>query len=218
MAEPNSLRQLREKELITLRERVERRIKLKPGPKRIRRVAGIDIVLTPEAFKVHVCTCLTSFPKLQVLEEAIATDELDDAARRRLGNITLVPLVLSVLKMLKHNPDVVMIRELSLREEIPFASYVGVISGKPCVGISERPSSFKAISKWEGVKRAGNVKIRGHKTPLGVIAGHLMTLKDAAALARASAKETRMPEPVRGAGLRVRAWEREWRRVNLERR
>jgi hypothetical protein len=37
-------------------------------------------------------------------------------------------------------------------------------------------------------------------------------------LTRASAKETRLPEPIRNAGVRVRAWEREWRRVNLERR
>jgi deoxyinosine 3'endonuclease (endonuclease V) len=132
--------------------------------------------------------------------------------------VVLVPLILSVLKMLKGNPDAVMLRELSVKEEIPLASYVGVISGKPTIGITEKPSSLKTLAKWEGVKRAGRVKIRGHKTPLGVIAGHLTNFKDAAALVKATAVETRLPQPVRSAGLRARAWEREWRRVNLERR
>jgi deoxyribonuclease V len=217
MARVGALIELRAKELITLKERVERRIKLKPGRKRVRRIAGIDIVLTPKAAKVHVCASLMSFPRLEILEEAIATDEMDMSVQRNLGNIILVPLILSVLKMLKRKVDVVMIRELSLKEEIPLSSYVGVISGKPSVGISERGSSVRRLSKWNGVKRGGPVKIRGHKTTVGVIAGHLMTFKDASSLVRACIKETRMPEPVRNAGMRVRAWEREWRRVNLER-
>ena len=79
MAKVSALSELRSKELMTLRGRVERRIKFKPGPKRIRRIAGVDIVLTPQASKVHVCACLMSFPKMQVIEEAIATDELEAA-------------------------------------------------------------------------------------------------------------------------------------------
>jgi deoxyinosine 3'endonuclease (endonuclease V) len=218
MVDRNALEQLRAKELLMLRDRVERRIKLKSPPKRIRRIAGIDIVLTPIARKVHVCACLMSFPKLQIVEETIATDELDAIGRHDLGNVVLVPLVLSVLKMLKSNPDLVMIKELSVKEEIPLSAYIGVISGKPAIGISEKASSLKTLEKWEGMKRAGRVKIRGHKTPLGVIVGHLTTFKDASALVKASVTDARLPQPVRDAGLRVRAWEREWRRVNLERR
>ncbi|MFH1311842.1 MAG: endonuclease V [Candidatus Eisenbacteria bacterium] len=216
MAEVAALKDLRARELLTLKERVERRIKFKAAPKSIRRIAGIDIVLTPAAAKIHVCASLLSYPKLVVLEEAIATDELDDAVLTELGNVSLVPLVLSVLKMLKQKTDLIMIKELSLREELILASYVGVIAGRPSIGVSDRSSNLKSLSKWEGVKRAGSIKIRGHKTRVGVIAGHLVTFKDASALVKACAKETRMPEPVRCAGSRVHAWEREWRRVNLE--
>ena len=216
MAEVAALKDLRAKELITLKERVERRVKFKAAPKRIRRIAGIDLVLTPQAAKVHVCVCLMSFPKLTVLEEAIATDEMDDAVQTELGNVSLVPLILSVLKMLKAKNDLIMIREPSLREDLTLASYVGVIAGRPSIGVSDRSSNLKTISMWQGVKRAGSVKIRGHKTRVGVIAGHLVTFKDASTLVKACAKETRMPEPIRGAAARVHAWEREWRRVNLE--
>ncbi len=218
MVEPSALMKLRIKELTTLKERVEKKIRLKKAPKRIRRIAGIDIVLTPEAHKVHVCTCLTSVANLQVVEEATATDELDDVIMKRLGNLSLVPLILSVLKMLKNTPDLIMIRELSARDEIPLASYVGVISGKPSIGLSQKSPAVKTVAKWEGVKRAGPVKLRGHKTRLGVIAGHLVTFRDAASLVKATVTDSRMPEPVREAGLRVRAWEREWRRVNLSRK
>lgn len=218
MVKANALTKLRMKELTTLKERVKRKIKLKKAPKRIRRIAGIDIVLTPEAHKVHVCTCVTSTRSLEVLEEAIATDELDDTIMANLGSLGLVPLILSVLKMLKNNPDMIMIRELSAREDIPLASYVGVISGKPAIGLSEKSPGLKTMAKWEGVKRAGPVKIRGQRTPVGVVAGHLVTFKDAASLVKATVTDSRLPEPVRDAGLRVRAWEREWRRVNLERR
>jgi deoxyinosine 3'endonuclease (endonuclease V) len=218
MAEPNSLRELRTKELTTLRDRVAKRIKIKPSGKRVRRIAGVDIMLTPQASKVHICACLLSFPKLEVLEEAIATDELDMVLYRQLGPLVFVPLVLSVLKMLKRKVDVIAVREPMLGEEIPLASYIGVISGRPAFGVSERVGGLRKMAKLDGVRRAGLLKLRGSKTGVSVVAGHLLSLKDASVLARACAKETRIPEPIRNAGVRVRSWEREWRRVNLERR
>jgi len=218
MAEPSSLRELRIKELTTLKGRVAKRIKIKPSTKRVRRIAGIDIMLTPQASKVHICACLVSFPKLEVLEEAIATDELDMLLYRHLGPLVFVPLVLSVLKMLKRKVDVIAVREPALGEEIPLSAYIGVISGRPAFGVSERVGGVRKIAKWEGVSRAGLLKLRGAKTGVSVVAGHLLSLKDASILTRACAKETRLPEPIRNAGVRVRAWEREWRRVNLERR
>lgn len=218
MANAGSLKELRAKELTTLKERVARRVKIRPLAKRVRGIAGLDIALTRRASKVHVCACLMSYPDLAILEEAIATDEMDMRAFKELGVVALVPLALSVLKMLKRNLDVVVVREPTLGEAIPLASYVGVISGKPALGVSERPSSLVNLAKWEGQRRAALVRMRGHRTTVSVIAGHNLGLKDAVAIARACAKETRIPEPVRNAGTRVRAWEREWKKVNLGRR
>ncbi len=215
MAEAEALRRLRMMELNLLRERVTRRMKLKPAPKRMRRVAGIDVVTTLEAGKAHAAVCLLSFPRMQTLEEAIATDEIDRVLYADVGSATFVPLIMNVLKMLKRNPDVILIRELSLRDDIPLAAYVGVIAGKPSIGISERGSNFKTRKAPDRTKIAGPVKVRGHRTPLVVVAGHLVTFKDAEKIVKALITETRMPAPVRGAGLRVRAWEREWRRLNI---
>ena len=218
MADTGSLRELRARELTTLRERVARRIRLKPLSKRVRRIVGVDVALTPAAPKVHVCACLMSLPKLEVLEEAIATDEFDPAAYKQLGAVVVVPLMLSVLKMLKRNFDVIVVKEPSRPEHIPTASFVGVISGKPCFGVIERATSLAKVAKWDGELRAGTVKLRGHKMPLGVIAGHNLDLRDAKALAKSSAKESRLPDPIYNAGTRVRAWEKEWKRVNLGRK
>ncbi len=201
---------------MSLRDRVAKRIKAKRAPKRIRRIAGIDIAVTPEGGRVHICACLLSFPKLEIIEEAIATDELDEPLLRTVGNVFFVPLVQSVLKMLKRKADVVMIREPSFKESIPLASYVGVISGRPSFGVSERCSVPVNLVKWDGIKRGGMVKIRGHKTPIAVVAGHLMTFVDATRITKACCKGSRIPEPIRSAGMRVRAWERQWRRVNIE--
>jgi deoxyinosine 3'endonuclease (endonuclease V) len=77
MPERGSLVELRLRELATLRERVARRLKLKPLTKRVRRIAGVDVIITRRASKVHVCACLMSCPRLEVIEEVIATDELD---------------------------------------------------------------------------------------------------------------------------------------------
>lgn len=216
MAELSALKELKMQELRTLRDRVERRVKIKPAPKRMKRIAGVDIVFTEEANKIHVCASLLSYPKLQVLEEAIATDDVDTALHEALGNMVYVPLILSVLKMLKQKCDAIMVKELPLGSELPLAGYVGVISGRPTIGISPRGGGLKKIAKWEGKRRAGAVKIRGHRTPMGVVAGHMVTFKDAASLVKNCVAETRIPEPVRNAGMRVRAWEREWRRLNLE--
>lgn len=218
MIDAGALTELRSRELTILKERVANRVKIKPLAKRVRRIAGLDIVLTPRAAKIHVCACLMSFPNLEIIEEAIATDEMDMRAMKDLGLVAMVPLALSVLKMLKRNFDVVMVREPSLSEAIPLASYVGVISGKPACGVSERASNLAKLAKSGGVRRAGAVKIRRHKAAVSVIAGHNMGLKDAVAITRGCATEARMPEPVRNAGMRVRAWEREWKKVNLGRK
>jgi deoxyribonuclease V len=216
MAELSALRELKKQELRTLKHRVEGRVKIRPAPKRIRRIAGVDMVFTEEANKVHVCASLLSYPKLQVLEEAIATDDVDPALAEDLGNMLYVPLILSVLKMLKQKCDAIMVKELPLGSGLPLAGYVGVIAGRPTIGISPRGGGLKRIAKWEGKRRAGAVKIRRHSTPLGVVAGHMVTFKDASSLAKGCIVETRIPEPVRNAGMRVRAWEREWRRLNIE--
>jgi deoxyinosine 3'endonuclease (endonuclease V) len=218
MANPGMLKDLRARELGILRERVARRVKIKPLAKRTRKIVGLDLALTPRASKMHVCACLMSLPNLVTLEEAIATDELDVRAFKELGLVALVPLTLSVLKMLKRNFDVIIVREPVLSEAIPLSSYVGVISGKPAYGISERASTLSKLATWEGRRRAGAVKIRGRGAAVSVIAGHNIDLKDAASVTKACARETRLPEPVRNAGTRVRAWEREWKRVNLGKR
>jgi deoxyribonuclease V len=216
MAEVNVLTELKKRELLILRERVQRRIKPKGSPKRIKRIAGVDIVFTEEAGKIHVCASLCSYPRMVVLEEAIATDDIDRSLTEDLGNIAHVPLILSVLKMLKAKYDIIMIKELPFRGESPLSSYLGVIAGHPAIGISPRGGGLKRFARWEGARRAGAVKIRGHKTPLGVVAGHLIAFKEAAGLVKACCTDSRIPEPVRDAGNRVRAWEREWRRLNLE--
>lgn len=206
---------LRAKELEKLRERVGSRIKMKKGPKTVRRVAGIDIVLSPKAGRVHVCASMLSFPKLKVLEEAIATDELSEEAIKALGNVAFVPVVQSVLKMLKRNADVLMIRELTLKEDIPLAGYVGVVSGRPSIGISPRGTTPRKLAMWHDAKRSGPVKIKGHATPITVIAGHMTNLTDAGKLAKACCTDARIPEPLRDAGSRVRAWEKAWSKFNI---
>lgn len=215
MSKRDVVGELRARELERLRERVASRVKKKSGPKRVRRIVGIDLVPTPKAGRVHICASMLSFPKLKVLEEAIATDELSEDAVKSLGNVAFVPLIQSVLKMLKRNPDIVMMKEVTLKEEIPLASYVGVISGKPSFGVSPRGTTPRKLAKWDNLKRSGPVKIRGHSTPITVVAGHLTTFSDASRIARACCTEARIPEPLREAGSRVRAWERAWKKFNV---
>lgn len=218
MVETEALRKLRLTEFNLLRERVVKRIKFKPAPKRIRRIAGVDIVTTLEAGKAHAAACLISFPRMQILEEAIATDEIDRVLYADVGNPIFIPLIMNVLKTLKRNPDLILVKELSLRDEIPLAAYVGVIAGKPTIGVNERGSGYKGRKGPDRIKISGSVKIRGHRTPIAVVAGNLVTFKDAQSIVKALAKDVRLPAPIRGAGMRVRAWEREWRRLNIGRR
>jgi deoxyribonuclease V len=215
MAKRDIVGELRAKELEKLRERVAGRVRRKNGPKRVRRVVGIDLVLSPKAGRAHVCASMLSFPRLKVLEEAIATDELSDEAIKALGNVAYVPLIQSVLKMLKRKPDVVMVKEISLKEEIPLAGYVGVISGRPSIGVSPRGTTPRKLARWDNARRSGPVKIRGYAQALTVIAGHLTSFEDAGRIVKACSTEARIPEPLRDAGARVRAWEKAWSKFNI---
>ncbi len=217
MFEEGALGKLREEEFVKLRERVEKKVRIKPLSKRIGKVAGLVFVIDRDIQRVHGAISLISLSKMKILEEATATEEFDAKLNKVVGNCSLVPFALSLLKMLKRNPDLVLIKEITLKDKLPLCACVGVIAGKPSVGISDRGWRF-AMGKRDGVKIAGSLKIKGRKAPVGVIAGHLVGLKDAEAIVKKATIEAGMPEPIRSATSRLKAWLDEWRRLNVKNR
>lgn len=217
MFEEHALGKLREQELSKLRERVERRVRIKPLSKRVRKIAGLAFVIDHEVERVHGAVTLMSLQKMKVLEEATATEEFDVALNQAIGNCSLVPFALSLLKMLKGNPDLVMVREVTLKDKLPLCCCVGVIAGKPSLGIADRGWRF-ALDRRDGIKIAGSVRLKGKKAPIGVIAGHLIGLKDAQTIVKQLTLEAGLPEPIRNATIRLKAWLDEWRRLNIKKK
>ncbi|MGQ9809940.1 MAG: endonuclease V [bacterium] len=216
MLEEQSLRKLKEMELRRLKERVEKRIKIKPLSKSIRKIAGLVFVIDKDSERVHGAISLISLQKMKILEEATATEEFDAKLDQAVGNCSLVPFALSLIKMLERNPDLILIKEINLKDRIPLSAFVGVIAGKPSIGIAERGWRF-AGERREGMKIAGPLRVRGRKAPIGVVAGHHVRLKDAQTIVRKTTIQAGMPEPLRGAMRRLKAWLGEWQRVNIGR-
>lgn len=214
MFEEQALGKLREEELRKLRERVEKKIKIKPLSKSVGKIAGLAFVIDRRVERVHGAVSLMSLQKMKVLEEATATEEFDASLNQAVGNCSLVPFALSLLKMLKRNPDLILVKEVTLKDRLPLSSCVGVIAGKPSVGIADRGWRF-ALEKRDGIRIAGSVRLKGRKGPIGVIAGHLVALKDAQTIVRKTTVEAGQPEPIRNSMVRLKAWLDEWRRLNV---
>lgn len=215
MFEEQALGKLREEELRKLRERVEKRIKIRPLSKRIGKIAGLAFVIDHEVERVHGAVTLMSLRKMKILEEATATEEFDARLNQAVGNCSLVPFALSLLKMLKRNPDLILVKEVTLKDKLPLSSCVGVIAGKPSIGIADRGWRF-ALEKRDGIRIAGSMRLKGRKAPIGVIAGHMVGLKDAQAIVRQATLEAGLPEPIGNAMVRLKAWLDEWRRLNVK--
>ncbi len=134
------------------------------------------------------------------------------------------PAVLS-LRRLQIKPDVILVEGHGLAHprRCGFASYLGLITGKPTVGVAKTglighsvtgsaSGDIKYVEDMDEIVGAAIVTKMGCR-PIFVSAGHMVSLQTAIRIARHCTKESRLPEPILKAHQLATA---EKRKINIK--
>ena len=177
---------------------------------KLRYIAGVDVAYTDEmavgAVSVH------EFPSLSQVEVKTAIVKAVFPYIPTLLSFREVHPVISAIRKLEVNPDIFMVDGHGLAHpyRLGFASHLGVILGKPTIGVAKK----LLCGKIEGIpKRVGEfalikddrevigaaLLVKEGQKPIYVSIGHMISLETAIKIVSATIRNYRIPEPIRAA-------------------
>ena len=177
---------------------------------KLRYVAGVDVAYTDEmavgAVSVH------EFPSLSQIEVKTAIVKAVFPYIPTLLSFREVHPVISAIRKLEANPDIFMVDGHGLAHpyRLGFASHLGVILGKPTIGVAKKllcgkieklprkAGEFALIRDDDEVVGAALLTKEGQK-PVYVSIGHMISLETAIKIVSITARKYRIPEPIRAA-------------------
>ena len=178
----------------------------------LRRVAGADVAYSDS--KAYAAIVITELPSFKVVEETVYTGKAPIPYIPGLLAFREGPLILKALKNVRSRFQVLLINGHGIAHPLRcgLATYVGVLAGKPTVGVAgkllvgyvlRRPEKVLEYTPiWFEEEVVGYcLKPRGRGKPIYVSPGHLVSLEGALDIAIASLGRYRMPEPLRLAHI-----------------
>lgn len=180
--------------------------------KPLRKVAGADVAYADS--KAYTAIVVTELPDFKVLDKAVYTGRTSIPYIPGLLAFREGPLILKGLRLVRCRFQILLINGHGIAHPLRcgLATYVGVLAGKPTVGVArellvglvprlpERPLDYAPILL------GGNIvgyclKPRGRGKPVYISPGNLVSPKGALEVALTSLGRYRMPEPLRLAHI-----------------
>lgn len=176
------------------------------------KVAGVDVAYGNS--KAYVAIVVTELPDFKVVDKVIYIGKAPIPYIPGLLAFREGPVILRGLKLVRHEFQVLQINGHGIAHPLGcgLATYVGVLSGKPTVGVAkellvghiprlpEKPLEYVPI--WfEGDLVGYCLKPTRRSKPIYVSPGNLVSPEGALEVALASLGQYRMPEPLRLAHL-----------------
>ncbi len=203
------------REAASLQQKLAEKVKIKKlDLEKIRIVAGVDVSYSRTSKKLYAAVVALSFPELKILEKRGYAGRVSFPYLPGLLFFREGESLVKALQSLNIEPDILMVDGHGLTHPRGFgiACHLGVIFGKPSVGVakkplsgefalpSEKPGSWSPIIK-EGEKIGLVLRTRPQSKPVYVSPGHLINLESAYRLAWQTTRGHRLPEPIRLAHL-----------------
>lgn len=202
-------------EAASLQKKLSARVKIKKlSLNKIKAVAGVDVSYSRTSKKLYAAVVILSFPELKTLEKRGYTGSASFPYVPGLLFFREGEALVKALEALKTEPDVLMVdgHGLSHPRGFGIASHLGVIFGKPSLGIAKKPLSGEVSLPagkpgcWSPIIKDGQGVGLALRTKAGcqaiyVSLGHLIDLKSAYWLTWKTTRTYRLPEPVRQAHL-----------------
>lgn len=198
------------KEAIALQRKLANRVRLQPGPKRIRWVVGMDTGFADQGRTARAAAVLLSFPQLVPLETGIACEPTPFPYIPGLLSFRELPVVLHALEKLSVLPDLVLYdgQGIAHPRRLGIAAHLGVVTALPTIGVGksrfvgdyQEPGQEKgcAAPLIDAGQRVGSVvRTRSSVRPLFISPGHCTDQESAIKWTLACTGRYRLPEPIR---------------------
>ena len=172
-------------------------------PKKITRVAGVDVAYTDESAIGAVV--VLDFESLELLERQTATCEVKFPYIPTLLSFREIPPAVACIKKLSLQPDVLLADGQGLAHPYGcgFASHLGLAIGKPTIGVakSRLVGEPTAIAGQVFLVRKGQiigeiVTTKEGVKPVYVSVGHLISLRTAVEMTKHCVRNSKIPEPI----------------------
>lgn len=177
-------------------------------PKKIRYIAGVDVAYADDLSISAVA--VLDYDDLHPIEAQTAICKTTFPYIPTLLSFRELPPTMLAIKKLKTQPDLFLVDGQGFAHpyRCGFASHLGIVLGKPTVGVAKskligEAEDFSekdyAYLKHEGEIVGAVVKAKlGHK-PVYVSVGHMVSLETAIKIVKHCARYSGMPEPLRKA-------------------
>jgi deoxyribonuclease V len=191
-------------------------------PDRIRLVAGVDV-----AYVCGVCAgaiAVLDFDSLKLVESQVAIYKVSFPYIPTLLSFREIPPTVLCIRKLQTQPDVFLVDGHGYAHpyRCGFASHLGLIIGKPTVGVAKsklvgeveyaRADMDTAFVKHHDEIIGAAVTTRHRSKPVYVSTGHMVSLETAIKIVKRCVHKNRIPEPI----LRAHeAAETEKRKINI---
>lgn len=200
------------KEAIILQRELAGRVRLRPGPKRVRYVAGVDTGFADHGRLARAAVVVVSFPELTALETQIALEPTPFPYIPGLLSFRELPAVLHALEKLTILPELILCdgQGIAHPRRLGIAAHLGVVTDLPTIGVGKsrligdhrEPGREKGCVAplMDARQRIGTVvRTRSAVSPLYVSPGHHTDHDSAIEWTLACTTSYRLPEPIRMA-------------------
>ena len=172
-------------------------------PQDIKRIAGVDAAYTDE-WAIGAAAVL-DYETLELLEQQTATCRAKFPYIPTLLSFREIPSTVACIKKLRLQPEVFLVDGQGTAHpyECGFASHLGLVIGKPTVGVAKsrlvgEPQTVEEkellVQKNRVIGEVVTTK-KGAK-PIYVSIGHLISLGTAVEIVKRSVRNSRIPEPI----------------------
>ncbi len=172
-------------------------------PKKVKRVAGVDVAYVNELAIGAVA--VLDYDSLETLEQQTATCKVKFPYIPTLLSFREIPPAVACIKKLRRHLDVLLVDGQGVAHPFGcgFATHIGLAMGKPTFGVAKNKlfgepkliaGEVLLVQKEQIIGAAVTTK-EGTK-PVYVSVGHLISLKTAVNIARHCSRTSRIPEPI----------------------
>jgi deoxyribonuclease V len=210
------------KEGRTLQEKLAGRVKRKPLPKSIDRVAGADVAFSRRHERFFATVIVLTFPGLEIVEQASAWLRPNFPYVPGLLSFREGPALVKAFAKIISDPDVVIFdgQGIAHPRRLGLAAHMGLFLGVPTVGCAKSRliGEHKQPGKKKGqtarlmdkAEKIGEVlRTRDGVKPVYISPGHLADFKTSTRLVLRCCTKYRLPEPTRLADIEVARYKKE---------
>ncbi len=204
-----------------IQERLAQRVQLVPLARPPATVGGVDVSYSRSLRRMVAVVVVFQWPGLRLVEEVHQTAPVRFPYVPTFLSFRELPVVLQALRRLEHRPDLLLVdgQGIAHPRRLGIAAHLGVLADLPTVGVAKHPlvgeyeepgpEAGSATPLWHRGEQVGwVVRTRTGVRPVFASPGHRITLHESLHWVLATCQGYRLPEPVRQADLRSRAWVR----------